>query len=281
MEAKSSSLEASELAISAPILAMPSGPCSPAGFSALAPVRLAATSPSPETTALSPSTTSAAAVRAARSGGSCMREREATWAESSMPRMLLPPRDEASPLSPAVRGCGPGGAMGSRSRTPARSTVAVKGRCAAVAAPMLREAACSGSGWASNTRPSMATSTSALCSPAAAAVLPSSTRDTARGELRVSEGTPTVAADVKRHAQASTRFAMTPALITAACCRGGRFSRRSGSSGSVASAPSCGTGGVIPRSVNLVVLRYRGKLTKPPIGSSRSTYRTAPPGGLV
>ena len=83
-DAKSSSLEASELAISAPILAMPSGPCScsPAGRSACPPAMLEAASPSPETTTLSPSTTSVAAVRAACSGGSCMREREATLVES-------------------------------------------------------------------------------------------------------------------------------------------------------------------------------------------------------
>ena len=222
-----------------------------------------------------------------------------TWALSSMPRTLLSPRDATSrdatsrdatsrdatsrdaTSPPGARGCGAAGAMGSRSRSPARSTVAVKGRRAAVAAPMLREAACSGSGWSSSTQPSMAMSTSALRSPAAAAMLPSSTRDTASGEPRVIDGTPTVTADVKRHAQASTRFAMTPALITAACCRGGRFSRRLGSSGSVTSMPSRGAGGVIPRSMNLLVLRYRGKDTKPPIGSSRSTYRTVPPGCLV
>ena len=79
-ETKSSSLEASELAICAPILAMPSGPWNSADFSAFGePVRLAATSPRPETTARTPSTTSVAAVRAACSGGSGMREREATW----------------------------------------------------------------------------------------------------------------------------------------------------------------------------------------------------------
>ena len=188
--------------------------------------------------------------------------------DSSMPSTLL--REPAPP----------GGEIGSRSRSPPRSTVAVKGRCAAVAEPMAREAASSGSGWANSSRPSIAINTSALSSPAEAAVLPSSTRDTARGEPRLSEGTPTVAAEAKRHAQASRMLATTPALITAACCRGGRFSRRSGSSGSVTSASSCGTGGVSPRSVNRVVLRYRGKATKPPIGSSRSTYRTAPSGRL-